>query len=173
MSSKEIRVQIALEMIKSLYHSFFVFASIDRNIYSFVFVQQLHHSYHRHSVSNLITITPAKTTVTITPTAPISQHQKTSSCMGLHLSSQSTPHSSISSNGSGKTVTPVTSSSMLPPMNYGKHLLARQSNVTFKQCLKFPIGTFCKEYNNPNFNRLIFISFTFQRSVVFIRNDSG
>lgn len=83
---------------------------------------QLHHSYHRHSVSNLITITPAKTTVTITPTAPITQHQKTSSCIGLHLSSQSTPHSSLSTNSSGNSATTsITSSSILTPMSYCKH----------------------------------------------------
>lgn len=81
--------------------------------------KQLHNSYHRHSVSNLITITPAKTTVTITPTAPLTQHQKVSSYIGLHLSSQSTPHSSLSTNSSGNSVTTPISS--LAPMNYCKY----------------------------------------------------
>lgn len=96
--------------------------------------KQLHNSYHRHSVSNLITITPAKTTVTITPTAPITQHQKVSSYIGLHLSSQSTPHSSLSTNSSGNSVTTPISS--LAPMNYCKYYHSFFVCVGF--CCLFP-----------------------------------
>lgn len=45
-----------------------------------------HHSYHRHSVSNLITITPSQTTASIvTPSAGLTQHQqqKPTNCVGL------------------------------------------------------------------------------------------
>lgn len=102
-----------LVVCKELFANSYAFLSF------FLCGKQLHNSYHRHSVSNLITITPAKTTVTITPTAPISQHQKVSSYIGLHLSSQSTPHSTLSTNSSGNSVTTPISS--LAPMNYCKY----------------------------------------------------
>lgn len=70
----------------------------------------------RNSVSNLITITPSKTAASIvTPNASLTHYQKTSSCMGLHMASQSTPHSTLNT-----TTTSITSSSstILPQLSF-------------------------------------------------------
>lgn len=72
---------------------------------------QPHHSYHRHSISNLITITPSITTPSIvTPTARMTQHHKISNCIGLH---------STMVNGTAKSKSPsLTSSTILPQISY-------------------------------------------------------
>lgn len=85
---------------------------------------QLHHSYHRHSVSNLSGMTPmVKTTLTITPAAPIPQSQKTSnSCVGLHLSPQLSSHLSGSNSSSSSAITPITST-IIPSGDYCKSFI--------------------------------------------------
>lgn len=89
-------------------------------VFIYFVVVQLHHSYHRHSVSNLSTMTPmVKTTVTITPAAPIPQHQKatTNNCVGLHLSPQLNSHLS----GSNSSITPSITSTIIPSGDYCKY----------------------------------------------------
>lgn len=67
-----------------------------------------HHSYHRHSVSNLITITPSQTTESIvTPSAPIAQ-QKSANCIGLMSSVTKTTASAVASSHNKNSHTSMT-----------------------------------------------------------------